>query len=357
MIAPPITGDSELDSFLYNIYINGTDNSGSSGGVNPNTTTGEITDSSGNLLGYLYQFIHIKYADNNTGGGISNTPTGKAYYGTYNSTSLTESINPADYTWHQVAGTFGTTRQLYYYVLGGRQIKFDVNTAPQDYHWLVDSGVAINLDLIVPAQTITTNELLDAAVTNLKLAAGSVTAAKTNIAAISNTTGDLVANSVGPTQITDNAVTTQKITANAITAGKIAADAVAAVNIQAGSIVADKIATDAVTSDKITANAITGIKITAEAITADKIAANAITTNKINANAITSDKIAANAVTANKISVGSLSAISADLGSITAGTATFATDANNYIIIDGAKQQIRVISNGVVKVKIGNLSV
>lgn len=355
MIAPPYTGNDDLDSFLYNIYINGVEGNGVSG-LNPNTTTGEITDSEGNVIGYLYQFIHIKYADNNTGAGISNSPTGKAYYGVHNSTSSTESTNPADYTWYEVAGTFGITKQLYYSVLGGRQIKFDVNTAPIDYRWLLDSGVAISLDVIVPAKTISTSELLDQAVTELKIANAAVTAAKTNIAAISNTTGDLVANSVGTTQITDDAVTSQKITANAIVAGKIAVDAVTSSTIEAGAIVADKIATNAVTSDKITANAITAVKIATDAVTADKIAANSITADKIAANSITADKIAANAVTADKVNVNTLSAISANLGSITAGTATFATDANNYIIIDGTKQQIRVISNGILKVKIGNLA-
>ena len=258
MIAPPYTGNSDLDSFLYNLYLNGTENSSASG-LTPNTSTGEITDSEGNIFGYLYQFIHVKYADSNTGLNISNTQTGKSYYGIHNSSVSTESTNPADYTWYQVVGTFGTTKSLYYYVFGGRQIKFDVNTAPQDYHWLLDSGVAINLDLIVPAQTITANELIDAAVTEVKLANAAVTASKTNIAAISNTTGNLVANSVGTTQITDDAVTSQKIIANAITAGKIAANAVTAVNIEANAITADKILAGAVTSDKLTVNNLSAI--------------------------------------------------------------------------------------------------
>lgn len=325
MIAPPYTGNDDLDSFLYNIYINGVDGAGISG-LNPNTTTGEITDSEGNVVGYLYQFIHIKYADNNTGSGMSDSPTGKAYYGVHNSTLSTESNNPADYTWYEVAGTFGTTRQLYYSVLGGRQIKFDVNTAPIDYRWLVDSGVAISLDVIVPPKTISTSELIDQAVTELKIASGAVTAAKTNIAAISNTTGNLVANSVGTTQITDDAVTSQKITANAVVAGKIAANAVQAVNIKAGAIVADKIAADAVTSDKITANAITGIKILAGAITADKI------------------------------NVTNLSAISANMGTITAGTIRLPGSGSTYLIIDGVNNRIDVYDGGVLRVRLGNLA-
>jgi len=81
-----------------------------------------------------------------------------------------------------------------------------------------------------------------------------------------------------------------------------------------------------------------------------------ITGSLIVQNTITGDKIAANTITSNKINVSQLSAISADMGSITAGSATFATDANNYIIIDGSLQNIRVVADGVVRVKIGNLA-
>lgn len=349
MIAPPYTDNPDLDAFLYNIYLNGTDSSGL-GGLNPNTTTGEITDSEGNVVGYLYQFIHVKYADSNTGLNMSDTQTGKSYYGIHNNPAASESTNPADYTWYEVVGTFGTTKSLYYYVLGGRQVKFDVNTDPQDYHWLVDTGIAINLDLIVPPKTITTSELIDAAVTEIKLADAAVTASKTNIAAISNATGDLVANSVGTTQITDDAITSQKITANAITAGKIAANAVTAVTIEA--------------------NAITAAKIAADAVTADKIAANAITAVKIAADAITTNKIAADAVTADKINVSNLSAITANMGTINAGSLNinnkFVVDTNGNTVISsgssGARMEIKnnVIkvfdNNGVLRVKIGDLA-
>lgn len=56
------------------------------------------------------------------------------------------------------------------------------------------------------------------------------------------------------------------------------------------------------------------------------------------------------------LKVGSLSAITANMGTLTAGSILFATDANNYIIIDSASQNIRVYSAGVLRVKLGNLS-
>jgi len=352
MNLPPSTGIPELDTYLYNLYLNIVDSSNSQG-YSSDPNTGIITDSDGNLVGYLYQYLHIKYAIDNTGTGMSDTPTGQYYYGLNNSTSSTESTNPADYTWYLVnyGIGFGTTLFLYYQILGGRRIKWDVNTAPIDYRWLLAPSLALDLDILVPPQTISSSELLDAAVTELKIAASAVSASKLNVAAISNVTGNLVTNSVGPTQIqlaavtagklsvaaiesatgnlvansvgttqiSDNAITSAKVTANAIVAGKIAANAVTATEIAANSITADKITTNAVTADKILANAVTSEKITANAITASKIDANAVTAVKIEAGAVTSDKIFAGAVTSDKITVGTLSAINANMGTITAG--------------------------------------
>ena len=101
---------------------------------------------------------------------------------------------------------------------------------------------------------------------------------------------------------------------------------------------------------------LTAGNIGANTIDASKIAANTITAGQIAANTITGTNIAATTITSDKIDVTKLSAISANMGEITAGTATFATDANNYIIIDGAAQNIRVVAGGVVLVKIGNLA-
>lgn len=54
-------------------------------------------------------YTWIAYADNASGSGISNSPTGKAYIGiSSNQTSPTEVYNPAFYTWSQMTGTAGT---------------------------------------------------------------------------------------------------------------------------------------------------------------------------------------------------------------------------------------------------------
>jgi hypothetical protein len=359
MFNPPITGNKDLDAYLYDLSLNLDGNTGATES-NPDIPGGDPGS-------YTYQYIHVKYATDNVGTGFSNTPTNKTYFGIYNSDSSTESTNPADYTWYLSGFPFGTTYFLYYLILGGRKIKFAVNTSPPDYHWKVDDGNAIDLDIIVPASTISLNEILNGAVTELKIAAnavtatkinvaaldqafgdlrpntvsaaqiatnavtnlklldGAVTAAKTAVASIDSATGNLTANSVGSTQITDNAITSQKITANAITAGKIAANAIVASNIQAGTITGDKIFANTITGDNIAAltigaqaiaaQAITAVKIETGAIVADKIAADAVTSAKITTGAITALKVATGAITADKIAA---SAITAD--KIAAGT-------------------------------------
>ncbi len=274
---PPITGNEDLDSFLYNVVSE--ISSGTNGsGINYNNTSGEITNAAGNVIGYIYRYIHIKYADDNVGTGISNLPSGKEYYGLKNDDLTTESNNPADYKWNQVDGGFGINlRSLFYKTTGNRTIQWDANTAGPDYTWVVDPGIAIDLDVIVLPQTISFNQVQDAAITELKIAAGAVTAAKTNIASIEAATGFLIANSVGTTQITDDAISAQKIQANSIVAGKIAANAVTASTIEANAITAVKINAGAVTAAKITVSELSAISANMGTITAGAISANTIT--------------------------------------------------------------------------------
>lgn len=50
-------------------------------------------------------YTWVKYADDASGTGLSNDPTGKEYIGfAYNKTTPTESTNPADYTWSLMTG-------------------------------------------------------------------------------------------------------------------------------------------------------------------------------------------------------------------------------------------------------------
>ena len=52
-------------------------------------------------------YFHIAYADNATGGGFSQNPTGKNYIGTYVDHTATDSTNPSAYKWQLVKGAQG----------------------------------------------------------------------------------------------------------------------------------------------------------------------------------------------------------------------------------------------------------
>jgi len=319
MFNPPITGNKELDAYLYDLSLN------------LDSTTGAVEPSpdipGGDPGTYTYQYISVKYATDNVGTGFSNTPTNKTYFGIYNSDSSTESTNPADYTWYLSGFPFGTTYFLYYLILGGRKIKFAVNTSLPDYHWKVDDGTAIDLDTIVPPSTVSFNELMNGAVTELKIAASAVTATKINVAALDQAFGDLRPNTVSAAQIATGAVTELKLLDGAVTAAKTAVAAInpSTGNLAANSVVASNIQAGTITGDKIFANTITGANIAALTIGAQAIAAQAITAVKIESGAVTSDKIFAGAVTSDKITVNNLAAISANMGTITAGTLTAGT--------------------------------
>ena len=114
-----------------------------------NIGTGQVTDAVGNVVSYLYKYLQIKYADSFDGTlNFSNTPTSRLYYGIRNVDSSVESTNPDDYIWYKVTGGFGTTKQLFYSVTGGRRIDLIVSLAAPSPLYQADSGSAIDLDVI-----------------------------------------------------------------------------------------------------------------------------------------------------------------------------------------------------------------
>jgi hypothetical protein len=326
---PPFTGNNELDAFLFEIANNIAANMGISAPI-PNTGGGAAT-------GYTNQYLHIKYATDNVGTGLSDLPANKTYFGVYNSTTTTESTNPADYTWYLAQDGFSTTRFLWYSLLGNRATKFNVSAVSPGSRWVLDPGTAIDLDNIVSAGTVNTNDIVDGAVTSnkipsgaitetkisneaittLKIAEGAVTAAKTNIAALDQATGGLKTNTVSAAQIMTDAVTNIKLAAGAVTEAKVGTGAITTTKISNTAITTDKLAANAVVADKIAANTITGNKIAAETIGAGAIAAGAITTVKLEAGAVVADKIAANAVTSAKIVAGAIETVKLAANSVT----------------------------------------
>jgi len=116
---------------------------------------GQITGSGGQIIGYLYKYMMVRYADSFDGTvNFSNSQTNRLYYGLRNDNSSTESTNPADYIWYKVDGGFGTTKTLYYKVTGGRSIELNVGTTSPGYAWVPDTGTAIDLDALTMAFTI-----------------------------------------------------------------------------------------------------------------------------------------------------------------------------------------------------------
>ena len=123
-------------------------------GVSSDPNSGQISGPTGVILGYLYQYIAIKYADSQDGSvNFSNTPTNRLYYGIRNSNSSAESTNPTDYIWNKVTGGFGTTKLLWYAVTGGRQIQFGVSVLGFNVGYVQDIGVAIDLNVITSSLT------------------------------------------------------------------------------------------------------------------------------------------------------------------------------------------------------------
>jgi len=115
--------------------------------VNPNS--GQITTSSFGVVGYLYKYLNVKYADSFDGAlNFSDSPTNRLYYGLRNNDSSVESTLYSDYVWTPVAGGFGTTKFLYYATSGGRQIQITVATTAPASGWAVDTGAIIDLDIV-----------------------------------------------------------------------------------------------------------------------------------------------------------------------------------------------------------------
>ncbi|CAB4132467.1 Tip attachment protein J [uncultured Caudovirales phage] len=80
---------------------------------------------------YQDQYLIVAYGDDLVGTNISPSPTGKNYYGLYNSGSNTYSSTAPNYTWYLAQPTFGTTNKLCYINRTGR--KFSFGTAPAAY--------------------------------------------------------------------------------------------------------------------------------------------------------------------------------------------------------------------------------
>jgi hypothetical protein len=374
MSSPPITGNDDLDAFLYNLQLSTVVAEAGT------TTTTTIDTGVVNADYYPEQYIQVRYALSETGASISTSPTNKTYYGVYNSITTTASNNPADYTWKKLTDTLGfsTDKFLFYTVLRGRNIKFYIGDSAPTVYWAVFPTTYVDLDIIsegfiddtdfstgyepvaivngLPnAATYTGPNIVYDTVTN-KMYRWQAGQWYSNVLA-ADIEGALAyanfSNSLRPVEVVSTLPSSGNFVGRVvllISDGKIYrytstgwTAAVPTVDITGqmtdaqiadlaatkitGQIVGTQITDNAITTEKISAGSITTAKLVANAITANEIAANAIVAGKIAANAVTANEIAANSITTSKLAVDSVTA-----GVIAAGAITSDKLAANSVI-------------------------
>lgn len=98
------------------------------------------------------QYMTVRFATNSVGAGFSTSPTSAKFYGIYTSADGSSSSDPTEYAWSPF--DFGTTYNLYYRALGGRNISFiPANYQPIGY--LPYSNHVVNLDVPTSASVNT----------------------------------------------------------------------------------------------------------------------------------------------------------------------------------------------------------
>ena len=234
--------------------------------VTTNSTSGQLSSVNQGTISYLYNYVNVKYANNNTGSiGFSSNCTGKSYYGIHNTNNGTISTNPADYNWSQVAGGFGTTKGLYYTPSGGGTVYFAIATTPPSSRYLpVIDNTPIYLQNLANS-IVQTYNITPGAVTNVSIAANTITG-----------------NNVQP---------------NTLTALQIADRTLSSAQIALQGITGNVIAQNTITGNLVALNTITGNLVVPGTITGNLVAANTIQGNSIVAGSITSTQIAVGTLT------------------------------------------------------------
>ena len=214
--------------------------------VQANTSTGIVYTGNAGVISYLYNYVDIKYANSSTGGsGFSSNSSSTNYYGVFNTTSATESNNPVDYTWTQVAGGFGTTKSLWYTTGGGNTINFLISaTQPGEFYSSVQDNTPILLSILA-ANVVTGNSIQSNTITGNNIEINTITG---NLIATGTITGNLIqGNTITGNLIQGNTITGNLIQANTITGNTIAAATITGYNIAAGTITANLLAAGTIT--------------------------------------------------------------------------------------------------------------
>jgi carbonic anhydrase/acetyltransferase-like protein (isoleucine patch superfamily) len=304
-----------------------------------NTATGVISQSGNTTpVGYLYQYINIRYSNNNIGtSGFDINSNNYAYFGVYNSATPTASTNPVSYQWFEVSPPFNlaTSRTLYYSALGGRQIQFvAANALPSSGFVITTANVAIDLDVVTTAvgtpgergpvtqaSVITTadpNTATTAQLTTWFEAPRDAVTPPIGTGLTPPVSGDTATftytGGVGQPNATLNyngsiwvPVDGQVVNGNVIIQNTLAANA-----IITGSITSTQIAANTITGNRIAANTITATNITTGTLTT-----NLFTANTINGNIITAGTITANLINANGLIVNTVVSTGATINNFT----------------------------------------
>jgi phage minor structural protein len=213
--------------------------------------------------------------------------------------------------------------------------------------------------------SVNTAKIIDDAITNAKIAAGAVGNAeldRTSANKIQIATNDIINGAITTLKMASNAVDSTKLADLAVTAAKIASGAVDNSKIASGAIDnsklanlavdAAKLADDAVTNAKIADNAVASAQIQDDAIVSAKIANLAVGTGAIQDGAITNAKIANASINSAQIQDGSIT--SAKIANAAVGAAAIANAAiGTAHIADGSITNAKIANLDASKITSG----
>jgi len=332
-----------------------------------NTTTGVISRSGNTTpVGYLYQYVNIRYSNNATGtAGFDTNSNNYAYFGVYNSAGPTPSANPVAYQWTQVSPPFdaATSRTLYYSAIGGRQVQFAAASSPPSSSYVVTvANVAIDLDIVTTAAgtpgergpiamayVITTADPTKPPATDAQLTTWFEASRSATVPPIGTgltpvvgdtayftypTTGTSVTyeyNGSVWNSVVGQVVSGDTLVGNTVPGTALQANTITGDRIQSATITGNLIAGNTITGNLIQGNTITGNLIAASTITANNIATGTITATQIAANTITAGQIAANTITAGQIAANTITATNIATGTLTTNLFTANTINANII--------------------------